>query len=154
MDGVLCDFNAGVRKLTDEPIEFMSVSQKWKYVRECSDFWPNLEWYEGGQKVWKIVDRYNGHILSSLPYSDPNSRPGKLEWLAKNINLSNLNRIHLVSQRSAKQKYAFQNGTANILIDDYFKNTDEWTAVGGIAILHSNAKESLEKLLEVGYAID
>ena len=153
MDGVLCDFHAGVQKLTDEPTDSMSVSQKWKIVRQCPDFWESLEWFEGGKEIWRAVDLHNGHILSSLPYSDPNSRPGKLIWLAKNIDLTDSNRIHLVSQRNAKQSYALQNGTPNVLIDDYIKNIKEWTAAGGVAIYHSSAEESLRQLDALGFAI-
>lgn len=151
MDGVLCDFDAGVRKLTDEPISSMSVRQKWKIVRRNHKFWHELEWFEGGKEIWRVVNRHDGHILSSLPYSDPNSRPGKLFWLENNIELTDLNRIHLLSQRSAKQNYALQNGIPNILIDDYVKNIDEWTAAGGIAIHHSSAEESLRQLSTYGF---
>lgn len=153
MDGVLCDFNAGVRELTSQPTASMSVRQKWKIVRRNPSFWENLEWFEGGKEIWRAVDCHNGHILSSLPYSDPNSRPGKLLWLAKNIELTDSSRIHLVSQRRAKQNYALRNGTPNVLIDDYIKNIEEWTAAGGIAIHHRRAEDSLRQLRDCGFEI-
>ncbi len=153
MDGVLCDFFSAVQKLTDQSIKSMSVSKMWALTRKTSNFWEDLEWMEGGQEIWRVVDHYQGHILSSLPYSDPNSEPGKREWLRRNVQLTDLDRIHLVKRRNAKQDFAMLNGVSNILIDDYIKNTDEWQAAGGVAIHNTDAGITLRQLQELGFEI-
>ncbi len=154
MDGVLCDFMAGMTQLTDKPIELMSVSQMWKLSRTKQNFWSDLAWADGGQALWEIVDLYNGHILSSLPYSDPNSESGKRRWLRNNIQLTDFDRIHLVKRRNAKQEYAVFQGNPNVLIDDYIKNVREWQSAGGIAILHTHADQTLAQLQKLGFAIN
>ncbi len=154
MDGVLCDFFSAVQRLTDKPIKSLSVSQMWALCREQADFWENLEWMDGGRSVWKVVAHYRGHILSSLPYSDPNSGPGKRKWLRNNIGLSDPERIHLVNRRSKKQNFAISNQAPNILIDDFFKNTNEWQAAGGNAILHVSLEDTLLQLRELGINTD
>ncbi len=154
MDGVLCDFFSAVQQLTDQPVNSLSVSMMWSLTREQVNFWENLRWVSGGPQLWKVVDYYGAHILSALPYSDPSSDPGKREWLRNNIQLTDSSRIHLVTRRNAKQDYAMTNGVSNILIDDYKKNTDEWQAAGGIAILHTSAETSLQELHQFGYDVE
>ena len=151
MDGVLCDFYSAVQKLTDKPIKSLSVSSMWAITRAQPDFWESLQWVAGGQSVWEVVDRYGGHILSALPYSDPNSEPGKREWLRSHLGLTDRNRIHLVCPRNVKKDYAMSDGTPNILIDDYEKNTSEWRSAGGIAIAHVSAQQTLNKLDHLGF---
>jgi hypothetical protein len=38
-----------------------------------------------------------------------------------------------------------------VLIDDYPKNITEWTAKGGIGILHTNASSTISQLKKIGY---
>ena len=38
----------------------------------------------------------------------------------------------------------------SILIDDMQKNIDQWKAAGGIGILHTNAKDTIKKLKDLG----
>ena len=37
----------------------------------------------------------------------------------------------------------------NVLIDDRPKNIEAWEAAGGIGIIHTSAKETIEKLKEL-----
>ncbi len=150
MDGVLCDFFSAVQKLTDQPVQSLTVSKMWGLTRNQPNFWENLDWFKDGNKIWEVVNQHNGHILSALPYSDPTSESGKRKWLQKNLQLTNSDRIHLVARRSDKQNYAMLNGIANILIDDYKKNTSEWRSAGGVAILHTSAESSLRELQKLG----
>ena len=153
MDGVLCDFFSAAQKLTDKPIKSLSVSSMWAMTRAQPDFWESLQWVAGGQSVWDVVDRYDGHILSALPYSDPNSEPGKREWLRSHLGLTDRSRIHLVCPRNVKKDYAMSDGTPNVLIDDYEKNTYEWRAAGGVAVTHTSAQETLNSLYQLGFVM-
>lgn len=149
MDGVLCDFWSGASELTDQPIQSLSVKEIWNLTRQTAGFWENLHWMPGAVELWQLLDRYNVHILSSLPVSDPSARPGKLLWLHKNIQSINDSRIHLV-ERKQKQDFAISGSNANILIDDYHKNISEWNSRGGIGIFHSSANETIRTLSKHG----
>ena len=151
MDGVLCDFFSAASSHADRPIDQLSVRQLWTLVRQVPDFWFNLEWLPGARELWKLVNEFDAHILSSLAYSDPCSGPGKLAWLEKNTGLTDTARIHLMSKRSHKQNYATVNGIPNILIDDYEKNINEWKESGGTGILHTCATETIQLLHELGF---
>ena len=151
MDGVLCDFLNSVSELTDRPVDSLSVSQLWELTRNTNGFWENLNWMPGSRELWSIIDSYHGHILSSLAYSDPSSKVGKLVWLDINLKLTDLERIHLVSRRRDKRNFAVSELSANILIDDYIKNIEDWEAAGGIGIHHSTYEDSIVQLENLGF---
>ncbi len=151
MDGVLCDFEGGVRKLTTKPIASMRMREMWDITRKHPQFWAELDWMNGAQQLWDLVNWHGGHILSSCAYSDPNSWPGKLQWLENKIGLVDKGRIHITENRHHKKHYAVSNETANILIDDHVSNIAQWRNAGGVGILHVSVKESLDQLRFYGY---
>ena len=71
-------------------------------------------------------------------------------WIKKNVGLPN-NRINLV-RRYQKKDYA-QTGykTSAILIDDYEKNTREFTQRGGIGIHHTSTSRTISQLKKLGF---
>ncbi len=150
MDGVLCNFYSAVLALTGQPPGELGVKELWGYTRQVADFWESLKWMPGANRLWNHVDRHGGHILSSVPASDPNCVPGKLRWLDRNLQLTDPNRIHLLL-RTDKRRFAAAGTTANVLIDDYRKNIREWEQSGGIGILHQNASESIAGLNKLGF---
>ena len=160
MDGVLCDFDLGYKDLTGKSTDEANTVGKsyfWKLFRESvgeneKEFWANLNWQPGGEKLWETISPYNPNILSSpaIDFSLPQDQQlnpdfnqaiqGKKEWIAKN--LSNVGREIFVP---AIQKSAFAKPN-RILIDDMEKNINAWEANGGIGILHKNLSDTLEKL--------
>ena len=46
-----------------------------------------------------------------------------------------------------------ENGTPNVLIDDFELNTVPWKERGGIAILHKTANETISKLEEINRSL-
>ncbi len=149
MDCVLCDFWSSAKRLTSEPIETWPLRKIWEIIAQYPNFWSDLEQLPQASELWDYVNSRNGHILSSLAYTDPNSRPGKLKWLKLNFQFSDSERIHLTDRRRDKQKFATTNGVANILIDDYRKNITEWEEAGGIGILHTNVDETIERVEKI-----
>ena len=54
--------------------------------------------------------------------------------------------------RSDKQKYAVnQDGSSNILIDDYIKNIKEFESKGGMGIHHTDTGKTLRELKNLGF---
>ena len=152
MDGVLCDFDQGYKKLTGESTDEANAKGKsyfWKLFRESvgeneKDFWANLPWQPGGEELWNYIKSSSPNILSApavdfnLP-QDQQLNPefnqaiqGKKEWISKHLN--GVNKEIFVP---APQKSTFAT-SKHILIDDMQKNIDAWRAAGGIAILHKN----------------
>jgi hypothetical protein len=60
------------------------------------------------------------------------------------------NRINLV-KRVQKQNYAKVVGKPAILIDDYEKNTRQFTERGGIGIIHTSTSNTINQLKKLGF---
>ena len=156
MDGVLTDFIKAANKATGVDWENLRTNQDWSVIKDTKNFWVNMPWKRDGKQLWKYIKKYNPSILSAAvqPHQDPNCKPGKLRWLSKNLGLNNSARINLV-RRSQKQDYVRVNREGKIevavLIDDYPKNIREWTAKGGIGILHTNTSSTISQLKKIGF---
>ena len=156
MDGVLTDFVKAANKATGLNWEGLRTNQDWDSIRDTRNFWANMPWNTGGKQLWNYIKKYHPSILSASveAQQDPNCKPGKLRWLSKNLRLNNSARINLV-RRSQKQDYVRVNRGGKIevavLIDDYPKNIREWTAKGGIGILHTNTSSTISQLKRLGF---
>lgn len=97
-------------------------------------YWQELEWEKGGQVLWNFIKKYNPIILTSQVTSDPDCKPGKIEWCQVNLGLST---DKIIVERD-KHIYAVKDGRPNILIDDTPKKMNAWKEAGGIGILHES----------------
>lgn len=154
MDGVLCDFTTQVEKAAGtSKAKWMAKggSEKWLEVLEYPKFWENMPWISQGKVMWNFISKYKPHILSAYLEKtfDPNCIPGKSAWCRKNIGLSG-GRVNLV-RRSDKKNYAKVGGQPAILIDDYDKNTSQFTQKGGIGITFKSASQVIAELKKLGF---
>ena len=126
LDMVLVNFMKGADDAVggDGFVANRDKDEKWGKINNTKNFWVNLEWMPGAKRLYQFIARYDPHVLSAYSGKDPNSKNGKLKWLAKHTKFKKPN-INLVL-RSQKQKYATANGKPNVLIDDYIKNINEW----------------------------
>tara|TARA_B100001109_G_scaffold217061_1_gene186697 strand:- start:7535 stop:8023 length:489 start_codon:yes stop_codon:yes gene_type:complete len=153
MDGVLADFKRGAEKATGVPInKWMSLTKadKWNPIKNDKRFWEDLPWMRDGKQLWNFISKYKPALLSAYTDRDPNCKPGKMKWAAKNLGLGT-NRVNLV-MRSQKQNYA-QTGYRSpaVLIDDYPANVQQFRARGGIGIVHTTASKTIAELKKLGY---
>ena len=154
MDGVLCDFAKGVERVIGKSItqwSYGSKSEKWDKIKATPKFWHTLPWENGGKQLWSFISKYKPHILSAYVEEsfDPNCIPGKSHWARTNLGIAPGN-VNLV-KRVQKQNYAKVAGQPAILIDDYKKNTDQFTAKGGIGILHTSTSNTIRELKKLGF---
>tara|TARA_B100000287_G_scaffold314751_1_gene298295 strand:- start:750 stop:1244 length:495 start_codon:yes stop_codon:yes gene_type:complete len=153
MDGVLCDFARNIKITTGMTIDkWMRINPKherWQPIVAKKDFWANMPWLNDGKNLWRFIEKYNPHILSAASQEDPNCKMGKHRWIFRNLNIPS-GRIHLV-QRHEKQTYAKTGGQPSILIDDYVKNTREFSMRGGVGITFKNASQVIGELKKLGF---
>jgi hypothetical protein len=154
MDGVLCDFAKGVEKVIGKSItqwSYGSKSEKWDQIKATPKFWHTLPWMPGGKELWNFISKNKPHILSAYVEEsfDPNCIPGKSHWARTNLGIAPGN-VNLV-KRVQKQNYAKVAGQPAILIDDYKKNTDQFTQRGGIGILHTTTSNTIRELKKLGF---
>ena len=122
------------------------AAREYMYARFRNDeaFWASLPWFPGGQELWKYIGKYEPYILTA-PMSGEGSRTGKQKWIENNLNPQ----PKKIFMSHEKYKWATTNGKPNILIDDFEINTIPWAKAGGIAILHTNLKKTIQELEEI-----
>ncbi len=156
MDGVLADFNRGIRELCGiEPLDQESKTpaqddEMWLKVKEVEHFYDKLEPMPGALKMFEALANEYGEkceILSGIPKPHrgiKNSGTDKANWahrlLSKDLKVN-------IVYREEKKNYC--KGLEYILIDDLAKNIKEWTDNGGTGILFTSAEDVLSKINEI-----
>lgn len=155
MDGVLVDFFnewarlVGVKTYRDIPKK--DIGKALKKIVSTPNFWEDLPTLAGYKDLLQTIKAVKGKykILSSPLANDPNVDPGKREWVRKHLNFFKPEQVIIDHNKS---KYAKkQDGTPNLLIDDFGKNVDAWQSAGGIAIKHhttttANTVQAIKKV--------
>ena len=154
MDGVVRDFVRQIEMASCKSKAFwlkFLTSRKWDTVLDYPNFWANMPWNSPGKVMYNFVKKYNPHILSAYMEKtyDPNCIPGKSAWCRKNLGMSG-GRVNLVRRRE-KQNFSTKQGQPCILIDDYDKNTSQFTARGGIGITFKSASQTISQLKKLGF---
>ena len=154
MDGVLADFDKGVKELCGiEPMDQSIRSEEkteemWSAIRKVPHFYYKLDPLEDGMELFRIL--YNAcpeqiQILSAVPKQKRRihtAEADKRAWCEKYLPDIPVN----ITLRREKPLFA---KPRNILIDDYIANIRHWDQEGGIGILFTTKDEVLEKLKEL-----
>lgn len=155
MDGVLADFNRGVRELCHrKPVDQMTGTSEetdalWKAIAEVPHFYDQLKPMPGSLQMFqKLYDTYGNkvEILSGIPKPKRhilNAGEDKIRWAHRILSPSL--KVNIV-YREEKPQYC--HGKGDILVDDYEKNIRDWNAMGGNGVLYQNAEQILKELIQ------
>lgn len=163
MDGVLTNFNGDFQSIPSntENLTFEEYDEKhgkysaWGVIdQEGLEWWSEMSWMDDGKELWNYMLQYDPTILSA-PSRHPNSAKGKVIWVNRELKLDietatrspKPNKWHVDSKMIlCAQKYLFSKRYPNsILIDDTKKKITDWRNNGGIGILHTDTKSTLEE---------
>ncbi len=157
MDGVLADFNRGMKELLGlEPFEQgrgynpEKNDELFEKMREYGHFYGDLEPISGAKVFFdKIYERFGNRceILTGIPKPRRGivfAKDDKIQWV--NRFLSSDVVVHVV-QREEKQ--SFCSGKDCVLVDDYEKNIKQWKKCGGTGILFNNGEDVLKRIDEM-----
>ena len=157
MDGVLADFDRGVRELCG--VDCISQEQRapgyddtmWTAIREVGHFYDKLEFMPGAEELFHSVYRQFGsrcEILTGIPKPKrgiTTAGADKVSWMRRKLSADVV--VNIVYR---EQKPEFCTGKDCILIDDLKKNIEAWESFGGTGIYHTSAEETILKLRELG----
>ncbi len=143
LDGVIVNFLKQVKDVgipdnlydKDKELFFQKVEEK------GIKFWTDMQWLSDGHELWNYIKDKNVTILSAKTKS-PLCKKGKEIWVKRELGNVNL----IVTWKKNKKSYANKN---SILIDDDKGNIKEWEENEGIGILHTLAKNTINKLKEI-----
>lgn len=148
LDGVLADFDQGFIDVMGKPIDTCLPGDKkifWSRIASKSDYWFGLPPKEDYLELWDNIKEYNPIILTGAPYSGfRNAEQGKTLWCK-----SHLEENVQVAVVITKDKPKYLNAPGDILIDDNEKNCKAWEEAGGVAILHTSARDTIKRLGEI-----
>jgi len=145
MDGVLADFFGEWARLMDVE-HFTDINKKHNIddalqkIRDTDDFWLRLPMLPEAKNLLNLIKQVKGsyNICSSPLADDPNSEKHKRTWVEQNLNFFPPDNVYITHD---KAQYATnQDGTPNILIDDYGVNIRKWEAAGGIGFKYKDHK--------------
>lgn len=154
MDGVLADFDRGVRELCH--MEALSQNGKrdarrddlmWQAIRQVGHFYDKLELLPGAKELFdQIYQKYGDQceILTGIPRPErgiETAGPDKIAWTRRY--LSDRVKVNIVLR---KEKIQYCAGPDSVLIDDRERTIREWRQAGGTGILHTDAASTLEQL--------
>ena len=156
MDGVLADFERGVKELCgqeplDQGVSGPREEVMWAGIREVGHFYDKLEIMPGAKEMFEAVYEKYGpkcEILTGIPKPKrgvTGAGEDKIKWVRRL--LSEDITVNIVLR---EEKPRFCTGRDCILIDDFRKNIKEWEKSGGTGILSRNAEDTMAKMKEMG----
>jgi 5'(3')-deoxyribonucleotidase len=142
MDGVIVDFDGGVRKRygvdwypTEWAIPYKEFGTDFKTFwsnLDTASFWNKLDWMPDGKRIQTIVEPMRPIILTAAVM--PFAAAGKQMWLKREYpDIYKDKRFIIAGGHETKAAVA---GPGKILIDDKNENIDEWEKNGGMGILY------------------
>jgi hypothetical protein len=148
LDGVLADLYNYAAEIHDVEHYAHMTNDEWQEFFRDSDayhLFSSIPAFPNIKEIISLIETYTDDyiILSSpLNFDEEGSIRGKKEWIAKNIP----GKPRVIFDHE-KFKYARQeDGTPNVLIDDYKGNTIPWEKQGGIAIKFQNDEDHISKI--------
>ena len=157
MDGVLADFNRGVKELCGmEPkqqgtADSAYYDELWQRVKDAGHFYDRLELMDGAYDLFREVHDLYGdrcQVLTGIPNPKRQiitAAEDKARWMHRNFGEDII--VHTVLR---KEKKEFVKGPSSILIDDYIANAKQWEIAGGTAILHIDVQHTRQALIHMG----
>ena len=171
LDGVLCDFDAGVRKIFNgRGMDQLKSHIAWAGITKAENFYDNLPWTSDGKELWEAIKPLQPDILTGVPGSRKSSRVEKATWCAAELG-SKINHVDFAAPKKAHERVFgvlktdrevvnvitcwsknkhFKSGPNRVLIDDTVKLMPDWVAKGGIFVHHTSTKKTLVQLKNLG----
>lgn len=150
LDGVLVNLNKAIKVFGMGGFEEVDAAGKsdelfQKVADEGSEFWRHCPWMSDGKELWNYVKKYNPSVLTATPDTgEYEAAKGKKLWVKEQLGPF----VECITtKKNLKQKYA---NKYSILVDDFKKNIDQWIEAGGIGILHTSTKNTIEELKKLG----
>lgn len=140
LDGVLADFEEGVRNKFKKNVEEIKPSLMWGVINKSKTFFETLPWMPKGRELWAQIKQYNPIILTGVPPGSATASEQKIRWCQRELGPD----IQVITCATKdKPKYCIAN---YILIDDRTDNLNAWNNKGGKFILYD--EEHLDDIVE------
>jgi hypothetical protein len=144
-DGVLADFDEGVRRLLgttprDYELKY-GRGAFWKRLAQARNFYGSLPEMPDARLLFDSVNHLDPTILTGLPLGKW-AAPQKIEWAAEHF--PGVPIITCMARDKHKHMHS-----GDVLVDDRENHRAAYEDAGVIFVHHRNAKDSLRQLAEI-----
>ena len=144
-DGVLADFDQGVRKLLGlGPTEYMAKNGTrafWRELSRAKNFYGTLPEMADARQLFDAVEHLKPTILTGLPLGNWAARQ-KVEWAAEHFPGVSI----ITCMARDKHKHMKPD---DVLVDDRENHRAAYEAAGVAFVHHKNAEDSLRQLATI-----
>ena len=145
LDGVMADFDGTFPALFGQDHRAMADDEMWELVNGHQTFFRDLPPMEGAVEFFRSIEHLHPIILTACPKSNyAHAAVQKVEWVRKHLSPH----VTVLPVLGGYNKPLFMHAKGDILIDDFRRNTEAWTAAGGNAILHRSFEATSAALAE------
>lgn len=133
LDGVLADFDGGFPRIFGFDHRDGPKARMWEAIGARPTFFDELHPFVGARAFFSIVRPLAPAILTSASSSYyETAAKAKHAWVRRHLCAD----VLVLPVRDGLDKAAFVQDRGDVLVDDYGRNCDAWTANGGLAIKH------------------
>jgi len=144
LDGVLVDFEKGASAIFGKRIQEVPPKRLWSTAARTPGFYSNLPWMPDGKELWSAIKHLNPTILTAAPKGSWAEKQ-KREWVDRELGAE----MKMIVSTN-KFEHCPRGDPIPILIDDRMIHCEAWQLAGGIPIFHTDAKSTIQRLLELG----
>ncbi|WP_376098019.1 hypothetical protein ACE7GA_07840 [Roseomonas sp. CCTCC AB2023176] len=144
LDGVLADFDRGVRAVTGRDPAGLPLKRMWAALAQAPDFFNTLETMGDAEALWRFCAPHRPMILTGLPLGDW-APEQKRRWVARVLGAETL---VITCMSRDKPRWS---GPGHVLVDDRASARAGWEAAGGDFVHHVTAAQSVAALRALGF---
>jgi hypothetical protein len=146
LDGVMADFDTHFIDYFGVDPQSLDDDVMWKMINSYHEFYANLPLMKDAAELFSALEDYNVTILTACPRSNyKNAAMQKRAWVRKHLSKD----ITILPMMGGVNKAMFMHEPGDVLIDDMAKNCKAWEELGGVAIVHKNAADTIVKIKEI-----
>ena len=115
LDGVLCDFDAGFRRISGRNPDELNMGHMWSIVASTDSFYEHLPWMSDGRELWDAIRHRQPDILTGVP-RHWTARAEKAAWCRRELGVKT-NHVDMAgNQRSHEIVYGRKKeGVVNVI---------------------------------------
>jgi hypothetical protein len=144
LDGVLADFDRGVRAVTGRRPEELKLREMWRALAKAPDFYGTLEFMHDAEVLWEFCRPFRPTILTGLPLGSW-APAQKTRWVARMLGAD----VPILTCMS-REKHLYS-GPGHVLVDDRAGAAEAWERAGGRFVHHVSAERSIAALRRLGF---
>jgi hypothetical protein len=144
LDGVLADFDNGVRKVTGRPPEELPLKTMWAALARAPRFFETLAFMQDAEALWRFCEPHHPTILTGLPLGTW-APEQKRRWVARVLG------AHVPVITCMSRDKPRWSGPGHVLVDDRASARKGWEAKGGTFVHHVSAESTIAALRMLGF---